>query len=178
MEKRQRFHVVQLSMFNADVLATVQRSSDDNTNGRITEILQNCAAQNVKNFASMPSTVNQSLFFGMAYLTLVWLRESLSIEEVNAALESKHMTGVWNNISGRGPRNINTSQQKMRLIRNALSHGNVSIDDNFMFEFWDQSMRGNNREENSTHIFISNHDLGKLTTSFYYAVSDVLYREA
>jgi hypothetical protein len=91
--KRQRFHVVQLALFNAEVLSGIQAGADQ---GDLTlrSLLEQTAANTVTS-KTIPRTVNQSLFFGMAYLTLVWLKESLSKEENVQILASERMFGVW-----------------------------------------------------------------------------------
>ncbi|MFV2002181.1 MAG: hypothetical protein ACC619_04300, partial [Paracoccaceae bacterium] len=60
------------------------------------------------------------------------------------------------------------------LIRNALSHGNVSFDDDLTFSFWDKNPRDNN-ETGPTFLRMASTDLGHLTERFYFAVSDVVY---
>jgi hypothetical protein len=167
--KLQRFHVVQLAVFNAQVLSGIQDGADQ---GDLTlrSLLEQTAANNVTS-KTIPSTVNQSLFFGMAYLTLVWLKESLSKEENDQILASERMFGVWQNVRTKGPRDVSEDAAKMRLIRNALSHANVEIKAPFDFEFCDKS----SREDVPTYLYIGSHDLGQLCQQFYLAASDVLY---
>ena len=170
--KRQRFHVVQLALFNAQVLSGIQDGADQ---GDLTlrSLLEQTAANNVTS-KTIPSTVNQSLFFGMAYLTLVWLKESLSKEENDQILASERMFGVWQNVRTKGPRDVSKDAQKMRLVRNALSHAHVEIKDPFDFEFWDINRR-DPKEDVPTYLYIGSHDLGQLCQQFYLAASDVLY---
>lgn len=175
MDKKQKFHVVQLALFNANVLSEMQKAADRDENSEISKILNKCAKLTVAGIPPMPSTVNQSIYFGMAYMTLVWLRESLNNYEVESALSSKHMDGIWDNIKIEGERDVSKNYQKLRLIRNALSHGNVEIDDNFIFKFSD--IDNYKKEIDYTHIYMSNINLGELTLYFYYAVSDVLYKK-
>ena len=174
-DKRQRFHIVKLAMFNAEVLASVQQEAETNASGVCRKIIEHSATSNVHAASSAPNTINQSLFFGMAYLSLVWLWESLSEDERNKAIKSDRMNGVWDGVEARGPRNVELPWQKLRLIRNALSHGNVSIDDNFIFSFWDQNSRDKN-ETAATFLMMSSEHLGGLVNSFYYACSDVIYK--
>lgn len=174
-DKKQRFHIVQLAMFNADVLASVQREAETNANGVCKTLIDQSGERNVAAAPPAPSTINQSLFFAMAYLSLVWLRESLSDEEVEAALASEKMTSVWSGVSLSGPRDLSLDTQKLRLIRNALSHGNVEIDRDFVFSFWDQNKRGRNKEGSATFLKMKSDSVGRLATQFYYAVSDVIY---
>lgn len=172
-DTRQRFHVVQLALFNAQVLSSVQAGADKGNN-TLSELLKSNAATTIASDV-LPSTINQSLFFGMAYLTFVWLKESLSQDEYENALASDRMSEVWQNARIKGPRDLSNDQQKMRLVRNALSHGNVSISGDFDFEFWDQNRRGKNPERDPTFLVITSQDLGNLCQQFYFATSDALY---
>lgn len=174
-EKRQRFHVVQLAMFNADVLARVQEEADKNAAGKCRQIIDQSARRNIAAAPPSPSTINQSLYFAMAYLSLVWLREKLSDDEVSQALASKKMVGVWDDVQVSGPRDCSSNGQKLRLVRNALSHSNVSIDDEFVFSFWDQKLRGKIKEPSATFLRMTHYNLGHISTQFYFAVSDVYY---
>lgn len=171
-DKKERFHIVRLAEFNAMVLTSVQNDADTNQSGACRQILVECARQNGHELDNIPDTKNQSLFFAMAYLSLVWLRASLEDDEVKRALSSPKMKGVWDCVKTGGPRDVSSEWQKLRLIRNALSHGKVSIDDEFVFCFWDQNIRC---ERSATFLKIVSYGLGNLSNKFYYAVSDVIY---
>ena len=171
---KQRFHVVQLAMFNADILDLVQQEADANIDGVCRQIIDQSASRNISAAPPSPSTVNQSLFFGVAYLTLVWLHESLSREQEKKALSSDKMKGVWKTSKANGPRDLTDDMKKLKLVRNALSHGNVETDDDFVFTFWDRNYR-EKKETKPTTLSMGSHDLGKICTQFYYAVSKVIY---
>ena len=171
---KQRFHVVQLAMFNADILDLVQQEADANIDGVCRQIIDQSASRNISAAPPSPSTVNQSLFFGVAYLTLVWLHESLSPEAERKALSSDKMKGVWKTSKANGPRDLTDDMKKLKLVRNALSHGNVETDDDFVFTFWDRNYR-EKKETKPTTLSMGSHDLGKICTQFYYAVSKVIY---
>ena len=171
---KQRFHVVQLAMFNAEVLNLVQQEADANVDGVCRQIIDQSASINISAAPPSPSTVNQSLFFGVAYLALVWLSESLSDKEVKKVLSSDKMKGVWEASKSNGPRDLTDDMKKLKLVRNALSHGKVEIDDHFVFTFWDQN-KWDEKEDKPTTLSMGSHDLGKICTKFYYAASEVIY---
>jgi hypothetical protein len=173
---KQRFHVVQLALFNANLLASIQEHAEASPQGELARLVDECAKQTISAFPPAPSTINQSLFFGMAYLTLVWLRDSMSQEDLEKSLASDRMTNVWKGATADGPRDVSDPAQKMRLIRNALSHAHVMVDEDFTFNFWDQNKRGRNPEVQPTHLRINSLDLGRILHQFYFAVSDVIYK--
>ena len=107
---------------------------------------------------------------------MLWLRESLSDKETKNALSSDKMKGVWKNSKSNGPRDLTEDVQKLRLVKNALSHGRVEIDYNSVFTFSDQNMKDEKeKKEGPTTLSMGSHDLGKICTQFYYAASEVIY---
>jgi hypothetical protein len=174
-EARQRFLVVQLAIFNADVLWQVQQTADATPHNGCRDIVNKAAERHIHSFPPAPDTVNQSLFFSMAYLALVWLRESLSRDQLEQTVQSEHVRDFFEAVTAQGPRILTETEQYLRLIRNALSHGNVETCDPFDFKFWDQTKHGRNAEAEPTFVTLSSAQLGKLTHRFYYAASEVLY---
>ncbi|MGB0902479.1 hypothetical protein [Halocynthiibacter sp.] len=172
---KQRFHVVQLAQFNAKVLEGLQRNAKNSPSGPFQVLIDLCASQTISAFPPAPSTLNQSVHFSMAYLTLVWLWESLTEDQVKAIVSNSRVSKLLSDFQLEGPRAPGTCEVKLKLMRNALSHGKVKINDGFVFEFWDQRVSGKTPEVDSTHLLLKSEALGEFLTEFYFATSDIVY---
>ena len=82
--------------------------------------------------------VNQALFLSMAYVTIVWLTEGFSRDEIAIAVEKK---GRFQRFPVYGENGKSTDElsrmEYIRRIGNALNHSTVEIEDKH-FSFWDQ----------------------------------------
>ena len=172
---KERFHVVQLALFNAQVLSINQRAAEANPNGTSARLIDQCAKETVAAFPPAPSTINQSLFFGMAYLSIVWLSESLTLEQIAKASGGESISAIFSQAKVTGPRKLDNGAAFVKLMRNALSHGKVAIDDEFCFTFWDQNEAqlkgGGQKESDPTFLTLDSNVLAQLTMEYYNAVS-------
>lgn len=180
-DTKQRFHIVQLALFNAEVLSASQREADTNPHGACAKLIDQCARKTIASFPPAPCTINQSVFFGMAYLSIVWLSESLTLGQVKEASNAATIGEIFSNAKVSGPRKLNDGADFIRLIRNALSHGKVSVDDEFCFTFWDQDERkqkgGGKLENDPTSLLLESEVLGALINAYYEAVSTIIYKD-
>jgi hypothetical protein len=176
---KQRFHVVQLALFNAQVLSAVQHNAENEPQGTCAALIDQCARDTIAAFPPAPSTVNQSLFFGMAYLSIVWLSESLSKEQVAKASNVSALKDIFPKIKAKGPRELICNADYFGLIRNALSHGSVKINEGGCYVFWDQNKSkqkgGIIKEGEPTYLTMESSILGELTIKYYQAVSSFIY---
>jgi hypothetical protein len=178
---KQRFHVVQLALFNAQVLSAVQHNAEIEPQGTCAALIDQCARDTIAAFPPAPSTVNQSLFFGMAYLSIVWLSESLSREQVAKASNDSALEDIFLKIEAKGPRKFICNADYLGLIRNALSHGSVEINKDDCYVFWDQNKSkqkgGIIKENEKTYLTMESSMLGELTMKYYQAVSSIIYND-
>ena len=105
--------------------------------------------------------MHQGTFLGMAYISFVWLWEKIKNmdckTEIIEKLESRF---DFSKIKKEcGPRNVQESYEKIRLIRNAISHGNVRVTEEH-FQFYDKS----SRENRETCLKMEWQDLGELVS--------------
>jgi hypothetical protein len=168
VDARERYHVATLTLFNVRLLHEIQQNTSPELNALVTLVAEK------NGFQDTPQLLHQGTFFQVAYVCIVWLWESvkqLKIEEqflrefpcvaerLNVSLPAAEQI--------QGERNLNGWQQVLRLLRNALSHGKVKVDEeNFVFSDW------NRRDENApTYLTLSWDDLGKISESCIHALT-------
>ena len=118
--------------------------------------------------------VNQALFLSMAYVTIVWLTEGFSRDEIAIAVEKKGGFQGFSVYEKDGKRIDKLSgKDYICRIRNALSHSTVEIEDKH-FSFWGQ---GESKRE-SGRVVLTWEQLAKLSNLILFAVNDVLYPPA
>ena len=131
MTFKERYHYGKLALFHSRLLHCLDTTVD----AGVAKAVSDCAKNN--GFSEPPPLVNQAVFLQMAYVCLVWLWESAQREDAEQrlikALFDDEFTvpppSAWEGNRNQDP--LNT----LRLIRNALSHGRVQVDDdNFRFE--------------------------------------------
>ncbi len=132
---RECYHVARLALFNTRLLNSLEGSPD-------AEVRQLIDSEIESNGLRPPvSLLHQATFLSMAYICLVWLTEAmrkhLGQDNFDCDLEGAfRRRGVELPSRDRieGPRELRDWPAVLRLVRNALSHGNVEIADGY-FEF-------------------------------------------
>ena len=118
--------------------------------------------------------VNQATFVQIAYLSLVWLWESVKKDEdqQDAVLEDVGTRFNHGDVGWVGERKKDGIGSVLRLVRNALAHGRVTLDgQSFVFE--DQDKRA--REKAPTAATLSWEQVARLSEAVIFALSGVLY---
>ena len=79
------------------------------------------------------SLINQGSCLGLAYITLVWLRERFAGQERNGVVSGVERRFDFGGLTANGPRAPSgalTADEYLELLRNAISHGHVEFQDN------------------------------------------------
>lgn len=173
---RECYHVARLALFNTRLLNSLEGSPD-------AEVRQLIDSEIESNGLRPPvSLLHQATFLSMAYICLVWLTEAmrkhLGQDNFDCDLEGAfRRRGVELPSRDRieGPRELRDWPAVLRLVRNALSHGNVEIADGY-FEFTDQNKRRKRDEPVPTKLCLTWEELGKLSEVYIHAQSPVLWK--
>lgn len=172
---RQRYRVAKLALFNVRLLNSMQNSHSK----EIQKLIADASRGN--NFVNQPSLLHQGTFISAAYICLVWLWEALKEKNIKAnflmefgkAAERIHLSlPAPQNITG--PRQLNKWEDVLYLVRNALSHGKVEINEE-NFEFYDQNKFYPKKEASPTHLTLSWEELGALSETTIHALGSTLY---
>ncbi|MDE8347497.1 MAG: hypothetical protein POH28_15185 [Acidocella sp.] len=172
---RTNYHVAKLALFNIRLLNVIQ----NNQSNEIVELIKSECERN--GFSSPPSLLHQGAFLAHAYICVVWLWESVKKARLAQDFLSEFpKTASRFNLSLPpkekiyGPRNLENWEQVLRLIRNALSHGKVEIDDNY-YLLSDQKQSGRFKETEKTCLKLTWEDFGKLSEVCIHALTPTLY---
>jgi hypothetical protein len=174
MTDKEAFHFAKLMLFNTRLLSDLQKArGSDTAEGRaMEEIVQKRARLDDLTMGQGDSLIHQSTFLAMAYVTLVWLTERFNRDDISCRIEKM---GGFDEFSADGPRAQNhrlSSREYLRLIRNAISHAEVDVNDT-QFVFTD-----GRSDKGPTCVRISWEQLGKLTEDALSSVNDLLYPDA
>ncbi|GAB3124306.1 hypothetical protein [Novispirillum itersonii] len=169
---RERYHVAKLTLFNVRLMSEMQRSDDPGVQKLI-------SSEITKNKLSPPvSLLHQGSFVSVAYVCLVWLWESVKIENKEKEFLDKIPENaeilrlkIPSNDKINGPRKVSDWKAVLRLVRNALSHGKVQIEDDF-FIFHDQDR--NRGEKLPTYIKLTWEELGKISEICIYSCKEMV----
>lgn len=165
------FGVASLCRLNMIVLNALQKEKNQHEN--LNKIFNQCCQE--IGFNSNVPLLHQGAFLSYAYTCLVWLWEKgVKLNKGNIDTEILERIDFDFNeiIKICGPRLLDTRETKLRLLRNAISHGKVDIHgDVFIFE--DQNLyRGGEREP--TRVKLSWTSLGNLCDSILDVFNDIL----
>ena len=146
MTLKERYHYAKLALFNAKLLLSLDTTTDPG----VAKALNDCAKS--IGFAERPPLINQAVFLQMAYVCLVWLWESAKAKNVDedlahALFDSEFpipAEDAWEGERHKNKGPDNAHVETVRLIRNALSHGRVQVDDK-CFRFEDERKDGKDK---------------------------------
>jgi hypothetical protein len=172
MTDKDAFHFAKLSLFNARLMSDLQelRNSGSAEGNVVERIIQERACHDHLRLDPEDSLVNQSIFLGMAYVTVVWLTERFDRNKIAHEIEKR---GGFKGLAAHGPRAPRgdlSSTEYLRLIRNAISHGKVDATDTH-FIFSDRHPK----EDQPTCVRLTWEQLGRLTVDTLFSVNAMLY---
>ncbi|MBS3975578.1 MAG: hypothetical protein KGZ75_02430 [Syntrophomonadaceae bacterium] len=172
---RERYHIAKLSLFNVRLLAALQQDKGKEINALVTY------EASANGFKVMPSLLHQGTFLQFAYVCLVWLWESAKLAGLEHELleEFPKVTERYgvkfpSPEQIQGNRNLYYWKDVLKLLRNALSHGKVDINED-VFLFFDQNTRSRTPEPERTTLSLSWEQLAKISESCIHALTPALY---
>jgi hypothetical protein len=170
MTLKEKFHFAKLSLFNMRLLNDFQNSE----NNELKTLIGNRAQQD--NVQLPINLIHQSSFLSHTYINFVWLWETIKQEKIEEDVLGRinNRFNFSDNISiiyKGDERNLSECKDFLRLIRNAISHGNVDITDS-CFIFSDSNPRSN---EDYAKIEIKWSDLEILSDDILFSVSNYIY---
>ena len=165
------FHIAKLSLFNMRLLHDIETASTGHSDiGALKK--RRCRLDSVSEPVSL---LHQSAYLGHAYVCLVWLRETVKKDTAAEAqyietLPKRFDFSLVDKVSG--PRDISAPKEKLRLIRNAISHAGVTFEDD-RFLFSDRDPR--KKDETETVASLSWSGVGMLADASLFTVNDLIY---
>ena len=166
------FHFAKLSLFNVRLLSDIEHASKNHS-----EIARVIETRAERDSISLPvPLLHQAMFLQFGYICLVWLWEVSKansgaqqiIDEVSKRFD---IQGVIK--SKDGEREINSTFDVVRLVRNAISHAHVVVKDEY-FIFSDINKRGG--EKKPTSIRLTWCEFGELSEAILFSVNSWLYQ--
>lgn len=173
---KDRYHFSKLALFNIRLLSKLQSSGTDISNIIAQEALDN-------GMSEVPSLLHQGSFLQFSYTCIVWLWEvakkgnyedKLLVEF--ADVSQKFNLSLPDHSKINGERNLDNWKSVIRLMRNALGHGNVEATDEH-FLFLDQNVYGRYKEDNPTTLTLTWEELGKISECIIHSFSPLLWPE-
>lgn len=171
-EVKVRYHVAKLALFNVRFIHRLQ--NDPNTQS----IIEDEAKKN--GMENPPSLLNQSTFLQFSYICLVWLWEAAKnaklgddlLKEFSKSANLRSLT-LPDKAQIKGEREIKTWKDVIRLLRNALAHGNIkTYEDSFRFS---DINRHNNAEKDFTTLTLSWKDLAIISETVIHCLTPLIY---
>lgn len=173
-DTKEKFHVARLTRFNITLLNSLEIEN-------IKEVQQLIKSEAMNNRLSEPvPLLHQGTFLSLSYICLVWVWESVKKSNLKGRLlqefertVSRYPLQFPAKQQVHGERNIYDWEGVLTLIRNALSHSRVEIDDEY-FVFSDQNKSGKNKEISETSLRLAWKDLGLLCECVILALGPLL----
>lgn len=168
-EANEAFHVAKLALTNVRLLNDIENARS--TSAEICDLVK---ARAGKDGIRLPvSLLHQATFLQFAYVCLVWLWERARADQINNELveiaeESFDFKEIMK--TARGPRDVNSASEVLRLLRNAISHARVKAEKN-VFIFEDVS----NSEPGLTSLSLTWPELGQVSEAVLSAFNSILY---
>jgi len=169
MNAKEAFHFSKLALFQVRLLNDLEHMRGNNK--ALQKAIERCAEGN--NLTLPVPLFNQSTFLSFAYIALVWLREHAARMEDQDFADRVAERYQFDDLEAVGERDVQTPEQYLRLVRNAISHGRVDVDDNH-FILSDINPR---RENAPTSVKLTWEQLGKLSEAALFATNDFIYPE-
>jgi len=175
-DARDRYHFAKLALFNSRLLGRLQREEDGS-------VVQSIIEEEAKRNGMMvtPSLLHQATFLQFSYICLVWLWESAKDANLETALleefpkvAKRLKINLPDNYQISGEREVKDWRAVIRLLRNALGHGNVKATDD-SFEFSDKNTHGSRSEKAPTTLIVSWEQLAQISEAVIYSLTPVLW---
>jgi hypothetical protein len=165
------FYVSKLALFNVHLLDDFENVCSVKPD--IEEII---ICRSKKDNIRLPiNLLHQATFLQFAYICLVWLWEQNKTEYkiVSGAVEKRFQFDKTCKVSG--PRELCSTEDYLRLMRNAISHAKVEVEGDY-FYFSDINKR--DKETKNTIIRLTWEQVGQLSESVLFAINDKIYKNA
>ena len=169
MVSRDDFHFAKLALFNTRLLDDIDRARQT-----APEVAMLVSRRCLQDQISQPvSLLHQASVLQAGYICLVWLWELVKranqVETIIQGVKQRMDIKACSQVNGE--REVNSPSDHLRLIRNAISHARVSVEDEF-FVFADIDPK---KEQAETTLRLSWSDLDRLSEAMLFAVNDVVY---
>lgn len=166
--------IANLYELNTFFLNALQKNINNGNHKDLLDLYNQCESKyygdNTSN--TQINLLHQGVFIGGGYLALVLVWEKIK----DLGLESDFIIELeqkfdFNQIAKtKGPRVLDLTKEKIRLIRNAVSHGNIITGD--PLQFYDQN-KYKNAENEPTFIKIGFKDFGKLFSDIISCANEI-----
>lgn len=164
---RNAFHFAKLALFNIRLLNDIEQARCN------TPVLEELVIKrSAMDHISLPvSLLHQATFLQFAYICLVWLwGKSKAGESIAPQVAKRFNFDEIEKVSGH--RQLSLPKDYLRLIRNALSHANVKVEESH-FEFSDINKRRGETE--FTIVRLGWEKVGCLSKAVLFAINDQIY---
>ena len=169
---KDQFHFAKLSLFNMRLLSEMQDAVGNCA--ELAEVIEDCTKRN--GMTPPVPLLHQAAFLGHAYICLVWLREVVMASS-NEEFKKKYFDRISSSYDFdkwirkcEGPRKLVKARDYIRLVRNAISHGRVTVGDD-EFRLADKS----NSEKSETVVTLTWEGLARLADASLFSVNERLY---
>ena len=173
MTQKECFQIAKLALFNLKLLNELENLEHQELKSLIKDIYEKLS------IIEKPTLINQSTYLQFAYVTLVWLWESINIKDKDdffiklKARANKRELAFPDASQINGERVISDWKMLVSLIRNALSQGSVEITDD-AFIFSDQKKFGKRKEIVPTTITMSAAELTNISETLFWTINEII----
>ena len=131
---REAFHFAKLALTNVRLLGDLEKARATSTE------IQSIVNKRMQNDSLLPpfSLLHQATFLQFSYICLVWLWEQSKQDKTNDKIanlagERFCFSSLMERVDG--PRKVRNNREILRLMRNAISHGHVVVEETgFVFK--------------------------------------------
>jgi len=173
MTQKECFQIAKLALFNVKLLNELENIGHEDLKNLIKEVHEKLSLE------EKPALINQSTYLQFAYVTLVWLWESINIKDKDdffiklKARANKRELAFPDASQISGERVILDWKMLVSLLRNALSQGSVEITDD-AFIFLDQKKFGKRKEIVPTTVTISAAELANISETVFWTINEII----
>jgi len=173
MTQNECFQIAKLALFNVKLLNELENKGHEELKNLIKDVYEKLSIE------EKPALINQSTYLQFAYVTLVWLWESINIKDKDdffiklKARANKRELAFPDASQISGERVILDWKMLVSLLRNALSQGSVEITDD-AFIFLDQKKFGKRKEIVPTTITMSAAELANISETVFWTINEII----
>jgi hypothetical protein len=173
MTQNECFQIAKLALFNVKLLNELENIGHEELKNLIKDVHEKLSIE------EKPALINQSTYLQFAYVTLVWLWESINIKDKDdffiklKARANKRELAFLDASQISGERVMSDWKMLVSLIRNALSQGSVEITDD-AFIFSDQKKFGKRKEIVPTTITMSAAELTNISETVFWTINEII----
>jgi hypothetical protein len=173
MNQKECFQIAKLALFNVKLLNELEKIEHEELKSLIKDVYEKLSID------EKPALINQSTYLQFAYVTLVWLWESINIKDKDdffiklKARANKRELAFPDASQISGERSISDWKMLVSLLRNALSQGSVEIKED-AFIFSDQKKFGKRKEIVPTTVNISAVELANISETVFWTLNEII----